>query len=192
MSQILVNKASGDSTKKMPNRPVFTHVHPLLPLPPHLPCLFFRCFGRGRPGWRGGVPAKVPKGPATLKILRIPAKRIRGEIFNLVRRNSGSARCAASRRLFSMYNFLLFFFCLLSKSCFICLLIFCCTRSRCSLVYSCTVVLHPLLLFLCVFDVFVRREVLLSELQDVEIVDHPLFDVQFIDAIATKMSLQDW
>ena len=37
----------------------------------------------------------------------------------------------------SMYNFLLsFFFCLLLKSCFICLLIFCCTRSRCSLVYS--------------------------------------------------------
>ena len=54
-----------------------------------------------------------------------------------------------------------------------------------------TVVLH-LLLFFCVLDIFVRRdiEVLLSELQDVEVVDHPLFDVQFNDASVTKMSFQ--
>ena len=43
-------------------------------------------------------------------------------------------------------------------------------------------------------DVFVRRdiEVLLSELQDVEVVDLPLFDVQFNDAVVTKMSFQNW
>ena len=57
-----------------------------------------------------------------------------------------------------------------------------------------TVVLHPLLLFLCALDVSVGRdvEVLLSELQDVEIVDLPLFDVQLNDAVGTKMSFQDW
>ena len=56
-----------------------------------------------------------------------------------------------------------------------------------------TVVLHPLLLFFCILDVFVRRdvEVLLSELQDVEVVDLPLFDVPFIDAVVTKMSFQN-
>ena len=55
-------------------------------------------------------------------------------------------------------------------------------------------VLHPLLLFFCVFDVFVRRdvEVLLSELQDVEVADLPFFDVQFNDAVVTKMSFQNW
>ena len=46
-------------------------------------------------------------------------------------------------------------------------------------------------------DVFVRgesrdAEVLLSELQDVEVVDPPLFNVQFKDAVVTKMSFQDW
>ena len=50
-----------------------------------------------------------------------------------------------------------------------------------------------LLLFLVVLDVFVRIiEVLLSELKDVEVVDLPLFDVQFNDAVVTKMSLQNW
>ena len=55
------------------------------------------------------------------------------------------------------------------------------------------VVLHPLLLFFRVLDVFVQRdiEVLLSELQDVEVVDLPLFDVQFSDAVVTKMSFQE-
>ena len=50
------------------------------------------------------------------------------------------------------------------------------------------------MLFFCVLDVFVRRdiEVLLSELEDVEVVDLPLFDVQFNDAVVTKMSLQNW
>ena len=54
-------------------------------------------------------------------------------------------------------------------------------------------VLHSLLLFFCVLDVFVRRsvEVLLSELQDVEVVDLPLFDVQFNDTVVTKMSFQN-
>ena len=57
-----------------------------------------------------------------------------------------------------------------------------------------TAVLHPLLLFFCVFYVFIQRdvEVLLSELLDVEVVDLPLFDVQFNDAVVTKMSLQNW
>ena len=56
-----------------------------------------------------------------------------------------------------------------------------------------TVVLHSLLLFFCVLDVFVRRgiAVLLSELQDVKVVDLRLFDVQFNDAIVTKMSFQN-
>ena len=51
-----------------------------------------------------------------------------------------------------------------------------------------------MLLFSCVLDVFVGRniEVLLSELQNVEVVDLPLFDVQFNEAIVTKMSFQDW
>ena len=56
-----------------------------------------------------------------------------------------------------------------------------------------TIVLHSLLFFFCVLDVFVRCdiEVLLSELQDVEVVDLPLFDVQFNDAVVTKMSFQN-
>ena len=55
------------------------------------------------------------------------------------------------------------------------------------------VVLHSMLLFFGVLDVFVRRyiEVLLSEFQDVEVVDLPLFDVQFNETIVTKMSLQN-
>ena len=55
------------------------------------------------------------------------------------------------------------------------------------------VVLHSMLLFFGALDVFVRRdiEVLLSELQDVEVVDLPLFDVQFNDAVVTKMSFQN-
>ena len=56
------------------------------------------------------------------------------------------------------------------------------------------VVFQSLLLFSCVLDVFVRRrfEVLLSEFQDVEVVDLPLFDVQFNEAVVTKMSFQNW
>ena len=55
------------------------------------------------------------------------------------------------------------------------------------------VVLHSMLLLFGVLDVFVRRiiEVLLSELQDVEVVDLLLFDVQFNDAVVTKMSFQN-
>ena len=55
------------------------------------------------------------------------------------------------------------------------------------------VVLHLMLLFSGVLDVFVQRdtEVLLSELQDVEVVDLPLFDVQFNYAVVTKMSFLD-
>ena len=34
-------------------------------------------------------------------------------------------------------------------------------------------------------------EVLRSEFKDVEVVDLPLFDVQFNDSVVTKMSLQD-
>ena len=53
-----------------------------------------------------------------------------------------------------------------------------------------TVVFQSLLLFFCALDVFVRSdvEVLLSEFQDVEVVDLPHFDVQFNDAVVTKMS----
>ena len=55
------------------------------------------------------------------------------------------------------------------------------------------VVLHSMSLFCGVLDVFVRRhiEVPLSELQDVEVVDLPVFDVQFNGAVVTKMSLQN-
>ena len=45
----------------------------------------------------------------------------------------------------------------------------------------------------CIADVFVRIiEVLRSEFKDVEVVDLPLFDVQFNDSVVAKMSLQDW
>ena len=56
-----------------------------------------------------------------------------------------------------------------------------------------TAILRSLLLFFCVLGVFVRRdvEVLLSKLQDVEVVDLPLFDVQFNDVVVTKMAFQD-
>ena len=65
-------------------------------------------------------------------------------------------------------------------------------RSRCSLSVL-VVVLHSLLLFFCVLDVFVQRdiEVLLSEFQDVEVVDLPLFDAQFNETVVTKMSFQN-
>ena len=55
------------------------------------------------------------------------------------------------------------------------------------------VVLHSMSLFCGVLDVFVRRhiEALLSELQDLEVVYLPLFDVQFNDAVVTKMSFQN-
>ena len=46
------------------------------------------------------------------------------------------------------------------------------------------VVLHPLQLFLGVANVFIWIiEVLRSEFEDVEVVDFPLFDVQFNDSV---------
>ena len=57
-----------------------------------------------------------------------------------------------------------------------------------------TAALHPSLLFFCVLDFFIRChiEVLLSKFKDVEVADLPLFDVQFNDAVLTKMSFQNW
>ena len=48
-------------------------------------------------------------------------------------------------------------------------------------------------LFCGVSDVLVRIiEVLCSEFKDVEVVNLPLFDVQFNDSIVARLSLQDW
>ena len=50
----------------------------------------------------------------------------------------------------------------------------------------------PVFDVLQVYYVLVIIEVLLSELEDVDVVDLPLFDAHVNDAVVTKMSLQNW